>query len=97
MNNLSGTDGSQVAVALIGEYGGAFGGYALNTGGYSGSTAVGGFVHIACEVVISKYGAADGGNANGGADNAQLFQSFCNQLMGYAMGAAGAVMEFFIR
>ena len=59
MDDLSSTDGSEVAVALVGEYEGILADNALCAGCNCGCAAVCGFVHIAVKVIICKYGAAD--------------------------------------
>ncbi|MPN47440.1 hypothetical protein SDC9_195042 [bioreactor metagenome] len=53
-------------------------------------------LHIAGKVVVCKCGAADGRNADGGADDIQLLQNLGNQLMHDAVRAARAKMLFHI-
>ena len=93
MNGLSGADGGQVAVALIGEHDVVFRIRALEAGGDGGSAAVGGLHHVAGKVVIGHDRAADGRYADGAAFDAQLVNDFGHQTMHDAVGAAGAVME----
>jgi hypothetical protein len=54
---------------------------------------VGSLVHIAVEVVVSKDGAANRSYADGGTQNAQLFQNFSDQLVNNTMGTTGTVMQ----
>ena len=101
VNDLCGTDGSEVAVALVGEYEGVLADNTLCAGCNCGSTAVCGFVHIAVKVIICKNGASDRSNADDLAflDDAFLFELFnglCYQAVDNAVVAAGAVMELLI-
>ena len=98
MNDLSGTDGSEVAVALVGEYEGVLADDALCAGCACGCTAVSGFVHIAVKVIICKYGAANRCYADDLTffDNAfldELINGLSYQTVDNAVVAAGAVVE----
>ena len=100
MDDFGGTDGGQVAVALISEDQ-RTGAGTLGTGGNCGSTAVGGFIHIAVEVVICKDGASDRGHAHDVAGFQlafldQLVDALRDQAVDNAVIAAGAVMELLI-
>ena len=95
MDNLGGTDGGQVAVALVGEHG-LIGMGALDAGGNGGSAAMGGLHHVTGEVFVGKHGAAHGTDADGAVQQSQLHQGFRHQLVDDAVMAAGAVMQFLV-
>ena len=96
MNDLSGADGREVAVALVGEDEGVLADDALGAGGDCGCTAVSGFVHIAVEVIIRKDGAADRRDADDLAVQVHLVDDLGHQAVNDAVVAAGAVMELLI-
>ena len=74
MNGFAHTDGSEVAVALVGEY--DFAGIGtFNAGCNSRSSAVCGFDHINGEVIISHNGTANGSNTNGSAFNTEFINN----------------------
>jgi hypothetical protein len=54
---------------------------------------VGRFDHIAVEVVISKYRAADGCDTNGGIFNAELVDNLGYKTVDNTVGTAGAVVK----
>ena len=85
-------DGGEVAVALVGEHAGV-GVDSLDAGGDGGSPAVRGLVHIAVEVVIRKDGAADRRDADDVIRKTQFLYRLADQPVGYAVVAAGAVVE----
>ena len=58
---------------------------------------MGGFQHIAVEVIVGKDGAAHGAYADGLIQKIQLHQRFGYQLVDDAVVAAGAVVDFRIR
>ena len=93
MNDFSGTYCSQVTVALICKDYGVRVGYAAYAGCDRGRPAVGRLMHIAVKIVICKYGAADRGNADGTTQCIHFFKRFGYQLMNYAVGTAGTVMQ----
>ena len=100
VDDLGGADGGQVAVTLIGKDQ-RTGAGTLGTGCDCRSTAVGGFIHIAVEVVIRKDRASDRGHAHDVAGFQlafldQLVDALCDQAVDNAVVAAGAVMELLI-
>ena len=92
MHGFRSADSGKVAVALVGKHGklrvGAL--YACRNGGRS---AVGGFDHIAVEIIICKHRAADGRYAHGVALDTELVDDLGNKAVDYPVRAAGAVME----
>ena len=99
VNDLSGTDGGQVAVALIGEDQTILGG-TLDTGSDSGSAAMGSLVHIAVKIIVGKHRAANGSHADDLAVQVQLIAQFVDDLghqtVDDTVVAAGAVMELLV-
>ena len=95
MNDLSGTDGGQVAIALIREHQ-AILGSTLNAGGNCGSTAVSCLIHIAVEVVIGKHGATHRGDADNFAVQIHFVDDLGHQTVDDTVVAAGAVMELLV-
>ena len=92
MNGFAHTDGSKVAVALVGEY--DFAGIGtFNAGCNSRSSAVCGFDHINGEVIISHNGTANRSDTNGSAFDSEFVNNFRNKAVNNAVGAAGAVMK----
>ena len=93
MNDLSGTDGCEVAVTLIGEYD-PVGIGTLYACSDSGSAAVSRFYAVKVEILITEYCAADGNDGNGAILNAKLFNDLGYEPMNDTMTAAGAVMQY---
>ena len=96
MDGLAGADGSEVAVALVGEHD-LVGPHALDTRGARRSAAVGGFDEVDIKVVVGHHGATHGGDADGAVVNAELFEHFGDDAVHGAVTAAGAVVERFFR
>ena len=96
MNDLSGTDRSQVAVALIGEHHGVVTNGTLDAGSNSGCTTVSGLVHIAVKIIVGKHGAANGGNTDNLALQVHLVQDLGHQTVDDTMMTTGAVMELLV-
>ena len=92
MNDLVGTDGGQVAIALVGKHRGIRM-HTLDAGGNSRSTTMGRLHHINVHVLVSHDGAANGRNSDAVTQVAALFQHFHNQTMRNTVRAAGAVMQ----
>ena len=100
VDDLSGTDRGQVAVALIGKDQRAGAG-ALGAGGDSRGAAVGGLIHVTVQIVIRKDRAADRRNAHdvAGLELAfldQLVDALGDQTVDDAVVAAGAVVELLV-
>ena len=96
VNDLGGTDGGQIAVALIGEHQSVLAHGALDAGGHCGSAAMSGLVHVAVEVVIGKHGTADGGYTDDLAIQVHLIDDLGHQTVNNTVVAAGAVMELLV-
>ena len=93
MNSLRHTDGSKVAVALICEHD-IIGICTLKTRCNSRGTSVSRFDHIAREIIIRHNCAAYWSNADCSALDAEIVYSLGDKAVDYAVGAAGAVMQF---
>ena len=96
VDGLAGADGSEVAVALVGEHD-LVGPHALDTRGARRSATVGGLDEVDVEVVVGHHGATHGGDADGAVVNAELFEHFGDDAVHGAVTAAGAVVERFFR
>ena len=92
VDDLVGAYGGEVAVALVGEDAGA-GVDALDAGGDGGSAAVRGLVHVAVEVVIRENGTSDRRDADDVVGQTELLDRLTDEPVGYAVVAAGAVVE----
>ena len=92
VDDLVGAYGGEVAVALVGEDAGA-GVDALDAGGDGGGAAVRGLVHVAVEVVIRENGTSDRRDADDVVGQTELLDRLTDEPVGYAVVAAGAVVE----
>ena len=96
VNDFGGSDRGKVAIALVGNHDLA-GTSALDSGGTGGSASVG-ELHVAhIEIVIGEYGAADGADEDGFVLEAEIFESFGDELVGDAVAAAGAVVSLLLQ
>jgi hypothetical protein len=92
MDGLSRSDGSEVAIALIGED--IFvRKHSLYPGGHSGRTAMSGLLHINVHVMISENSAAHRRHANRLTLDAELVYNFHQNLVDYAMTAPGTIVH----
>ena len=95
MDRFGGSDGGEVAVALIGEDH-AVGHEALQGCCHGGSASVGGFDPVDVDIVVGEDGAADRGDADGVVGQAHLFENFGNEFVDYAVAAARAVVHIVV-
>ena len=96
MNGLRHTDGCEITVALVGKYY-IVGQSALHTGRNCGSASVRRLYHIAVEVVVSHYRAADGSYSDRPALDSELVDRLGYETVNYPVCAARAVMKRDIR
>ena len=87
---------AQVAVALVGDHQ-AVGMGALGAGGHGGSAAVRRLDVAHVEVVIGEHRAADRADEDDAVLHPQVLDGFCDQLVGYAMPAAGTVVRLVLQ
>ena len=92
MDGLSRTDSREVAVALIGEDD-IVGVSALYAGSNCRSASVSGFDHVALEIIVSEYRAADRCDADCLPADVKLVESLGDQSVDDSVRTSGAVME----
>ena len=92
MNRLAGTDSREVTITLIGEHE-VLGPQALYSGCQCGSTAVGSLFPVNVDIVVGKYGAANGRNADGLLSNTHFLDDLGNEFVYNAMAATRAIVH----
>ncbi len=95
VDDLGGADGGEIAIALIADDDAA-GTAALDGGGDCGTASVGD-LHVAdVEIVIGEDGTADGADEDGAVLNGEFVDGFGEELVYYAVSAAGTVVRLLL-